>query len=911
MKKLISLALVLVFVLSISFSALAEGSDPTVYINGKKIVFQSAPYKDGEMWMLPFKELMSQFGVEIVYDEESAQYKGMIDDIEISVEPNSYNAVYDLIPFELEHICKSVDGDVMVQLDFIEKIYEVSVKTAGDGTLRFQWTPIVKEKDDFDLDEYLASYPQQEVVLNMEDIFTTGSNQRPESLKLETIDIEGQPFDKALRMDSTVKLERGYEAQITTKNKTPLTVDDICVLTFWGRGIRTGDETGRCFVNVCFEKNSGNYDKSLATNVYLSGEWERYQFVFSMITSNDVGAEQFGLRVGYAVQQLEIADVKIVNYGRGIDKTKVTVARGDSDSRYSCKDETYYGREPGALWREEALKRIEKNRVRDISVSVRDEAGNPVPNAKVSADMTQSEFKWGTLVQGSYLFENGGDLRELYEKALLDEFNTVTINTVQISGYYNPKYRDVSLTSRLANYVREKGLNARYHNLFWDSASRIDGWLEYYPATPETVTEKDLIEAYAGQASRTLYPYGDVFYEMDIANELTMYDDYQKKFGTDWLADVMKITRDICDDVNPDIDIIINDAGINGQPNQWSKPTLLKEMIADYLSKGVKIDGVGFETHMDMACYPQLLYNQFDYVAEDVDVIAVTEYDFKGLAPKEIEEQVEQDFFEDLLIMSYSHPKMSSFVMWDFTDYNHWRGEAPLYNREFQPKECEKIWKEYTQNKWFTRTGGETDKDGSLVMRGHRGSYKITVEANGHTAETTLVVGKNGENSVSAVVGKDGITLSSSEEAAKKETKYNAVMENRFRDHELTNMWKKLYENKVDKITAFDGRDIGFLKDGGGDIYVLGGDGAITATLEETVKDGFVSVKIPQDENIGVCSVYGCLDNGEWQYIGNFGSGDEKYIGYSGEMNRFKIVPAGAQQVRVNKIHISKKEPVI
>lgn len=136
-------------------------------------------------------------------------------------------------------------------------------------------------------------------------------------------------------------------------------------------------------------------------------------------------------------------------------------------------------------------------------------------------------------------------------------------------------------------------------------------------------------------------------------------------------------------------------------------------------------------------------------------------------------------------------------------------------------------------------------------------------------------------------------------------------MEDREREVELKNLWRKLYENKVISVTTSDGRDVGFLKNDEDSHYTLKKTKEVTAQISEPIENGYVSVTVPQSETLGVCSVYGRLDDGEWQYIGNFGSGDEKYIGYNGTYNQFKVTTADDDTVNINKIHISKKEPKI
>ena len=66
---------------------------------------------------------------------------------------------------------------------------------------------------------------------------------------------------------------------------------------------------------------------------------------------------------------------------------------------------TYKGMEEDALWRKEAIKRIEKYRKNNMTVNVTDKDGNPIQGATVNAKMTRSEFNWGSMVWNS-TFQN-------------------------------------------------------------------------------------------------------------------------------------------------------------------------------------------------------------------------------------------------------------------------------------------------------------------------------------------------------------------------------------------------------------------------------------------------------------------------------------------------------------------------
>lgn len=921
MKRIISGILSIIFILSLSVQVFAVDIEPKVTLNGKSVKLKNVPYMEDGMWMLPFKETMENLGIEITYNEGNDLYEGTVNEIEISVKPESYSSNYDYVPFELEHYCKRVDGDVMIQFDFLEKIYEITNSYADERSIVLTYTPPA-DKEEFDLDAYIASYPQHEEVLSIEDLGEESNLTGYTKMTAEWVDVEDNPnFDKAIRLQSTVKQPNNfYEQQLSAKSKVMCDLDDVLVLTFWARTIITADESARAKCNLCFEHNADPWEKSLATDVTPGSEWTRYRYVFKMVTSNDAGNASFGLRFLYHFQTLEVADLTLVNYGKGFDTSQISLAgdgvSGESDSgRYAPRMHDYYGREEGALWREEALKRIEKYRVKDFNVTVTDESGKPVKDAKVTADMTKSEFHWGSLYQPAFAMQLG-QIGLVYDDKFLKNFNTGTLNALLGQSYYAQEVLQDNNNPHLqmpyaANLFRENDIEARYHNGLWDGEGFMSNYLSFSGKTTDTITEEELIKYYVSIASKNLYEYGDIFYEMDLVNEPLAWEVWYLKYGVDWMIKVMKIVEDIRDDLGLDMKFLVND-GVNGEIDNWGKPISLKERINEYVEKGAKIDGVGFEDHFTMLPYPQLLYNQAEYVGEGLETMSVTEYDYNPRVKDERMVEAEKDFFRDLLILTYSQPKMTSFVMWGFSDHWHWAGNAPLYDDMFLPKEENmKTWQELTQKEWWTNTGGKTDETGLLAMRGHRGNYKITVEVDGKKSETTLVVSADGENTVNAVVGKDEITLVSSEEVQTKESRVNYPMETREREVELENEWKKLYENKITEVISSDGTDVGFLTNDKESDYTITNTRFVTAKVDEVIENGYVQVKLPTNTSLGVCSIYGRLDDGEWQYIGNFGSGDEKYIGYRGKFNQFKISTSDNDVVSINKIHISKKEPKI
>lgn len=125
----------------------------------------------------------------------------------------------------------------------------------------------------------------------------------------------------------------------------------------------------------------------------------------------------------------------------------------------------YYGEEKGALWREEALKRIEKNRKSNVTITVKDKNGKVIDNATVTVKQTNNDFKFGTAIainNGTNVFVN--NINSTY-------FNAVGSENIFKGNYYYSKDEKTVQSERnsLISTAKSKGITyVRGHTLFWD-----------------------------------------------------------------------------------------------------------------------------------------------------------------------------------------------------------------------------------------------------------------------------------------------------------------------------------------------------------------------------------------------------------------------------------------------------------
>lgn len=105
---------------------------------------------------------------------------------------------------------------------------------------------------------------------------------------------------------------------------------------------------------------------------------------------------------------------------QAIDDTKIEhnieikLNENVDDEETSLSSTEYIGEEDGALWREEALKRIEKYRKSDTDIIVKNQNEQILENANVNIKMISNEFEFGTAIRYSGADNFNGITKKLF-----------------------------------------------------------------------------------------------------------------------------------------------------------------------------------------------------------------------------------------------------------------------------------------------------------------------------------------------------------------------------------------------------------------------------------------------------------------------------------------------------------------
>ncbi|MBN1555854.1 MAG: endo-1,4-beta-xylanase [Phycisphaerae bacterium] len=495
-------------------------------------------------------------------------------------------------------------------------------------------------------------------------------------------------------------------------------------------------------------------------------EWREFSLPMYTKTALKKNRGRLSFQVPMTCRDLQIADLEVINYGRS----------------YSYEDlprtdvMTYPGQEPDARWRREALARIEKIRKSDVTITVVDKNGKPIPDAKVQVDMTRHAFGFGSAAnRWPWLGEDRwgehfspADVAR-YRKAIEELCNEVTIENGLLPGaWVDEQGRAVSL--QFVDWLNERGIGVRGMMLLrpaWSyyASTLIDEPVvaplkaKYkndsaglYKAMSDNIIMGELYKDHQDELKKILYDQADeklnvlrgkiidwIAINHPTYSSSPLGNAFSDLFGNnEWQADFLKHVHN----VDKTMPLYINEGGIDPAGDEtWLREEYglaprkvrrdqLENLLKLLKAENAPFDGVGMMSHFNWYITPpETLLKMFDRFAPYGKII-MTEYDVD--IP---DEKLQGDYLRDFLIAFYSHPAARSMILWGFWDKAHWLINSPIYRRDWSLKPSGEVWKQLIYKDWWSNESGTTNRNGKFNARVFHGEYKITVEAQGRRKE--------------------------------------------------------------------------------------------------------------------------------------------------------------------------------
>jgi GH35 family endo-1,4-beta-xylanase len=538
---------------------------------------------------------------------------------------------------------------------------------------------------------------------------TTGK----EYAKVATVAVEGMPFNKAIRVEVTERPVKYYHVQAKIMQGPAVKEGDVLLASFWARLTGGGTlETANGEIRFGIQRKEDN--KVMGGFIAQpNGEWQRFYVPIKAHFGVAAGEATVTLSFGAMLQTIEVGGLELTSYG---DKLAVT------DLPETVV--TYIGREDDAEWRKEANARIEKIRKGDLTVTVVDAAGRPIPDADVHVLMQKHAFQFGAAVTARAV-ENSEITRPI-----LETHRKLFNQGVNISWMYWRDIDDPKATAnadRLYTYFRENGMIARAHALMYErpdlQSSEVTELIQKGDKEKLRVVIKEYI-------TRRVTQFKGRVDEWVVENEAVDNLGARAVLGEAAIADFFKWAKA----ADPNVRLMINENRLEGlKPDKTDKLLAIVKTIVD---NGGPLDTIGIQGHMQNApVAPVTLLKHFDRLAATGKRLAVTEYDFVS-----DDEQMKADYMRDFLTACFSHPSFDCVTFWRMWDGQPHKKESVIFAHDWSLKPSGHRYIEMVFNRWWTNKKGKTDATGSFATRAFGGAYKITVTANGKTQTVPATV---------------------------------------------------------------------------------------------------------------------------------------------------------------------------
>jgi endo-1,4-beta-xylanase len=285
---------------------------------------------------------------------------------------------------------------------------------------------------------------------------------------------------------------------------------------------------------------------------------------------------------------------------------------------------------------------------------------------------------------------NGLVREEKYAEVLAREYNLLTTENAMKWSLIQPdrdRY-DWADADELVNFAIAHDMKVRGHTLIWQQ--QMPDWLKY-----EEWTREELLAIMNEHITNVVGRYRGRVYAWDVVNEAVIFNGkittpfWYNEFGSDYID----IAFQTAHEADPDALLFYNDYNAE---DMYAKSNAVYQMVKGMKERGIPIDGVGMQFHVELNKLPDL-----DQVAQNIKRLGdlglqvhITELDIRIKNPP-TQEQLEQQAknYRDILNVCLDAPNCTAFIMWGMTDKYSWipvyregYGSALIFDEIYQPK---------------------------------------------------------------------------------------------------------------------------------------------------------------------------------------------------------------------------------
>lgn len=543
----------------------------------------------------------------------------------------------------------------------------------------------------------------------------------------------GVPVDRCYRVVINKRITAPKNVSASVPIMEPVNASDVLLISFWVRRPQAGGQPSELSVAVGDGESKQEFEYSTAGY----REWTQHVRPFVATRTFDSANACVTFDLGKAGKIVEIADLRLVNYGTERDLTTLPRSRV-----------TYNGQEPDAPWRAAALDRIRRERMADLSITVVDADGKPVPGAHVQVAMQQHAFGFGCAVNSELIGaskpdfplknKRGGELKwedaQRYRRVVSTCFNQATFESALRPAVWNlmksgsPEWsqRRRTLLQASLPWLQRHAIVARGHYLGW---APMDFNAIEKPFVGDPEAHREWLWAHMADI---LGATGDAVGEWDTINHIIGWGKhtYEKEYGSPQIyADILAEARRLA----PHAAHAINEGKV--LPDGYKREPYLR-IIRELNERGQAPDSVGFMAHFGLTTLtpPVELLGVYDSFAQVAPRLQLTELD----VDVGDDDELQANYLRDVLIASFSHPNFVAINQWGFWEPMHWKPQAALWRTNWMPKPAGEVFIDLVRRQWWTDESLVANDQGECQLRAFLGRYLVTVEHRGDRTTTEL-----------------------------------------------------------------------------------------------------------------------------------------------------------------------------
>jgi endo-1,4-beta-xylanase len=284
--------------------------------------------------------------------------------------------------------------------------------------------------------------------------------------------------------------------------------------------------------------------------------------------------------------------------------------------------------------------------------------GAQAAGSTLGAAATESGRYFGTAISAGKLGDG------TYTSIADREFSMVTAENEMKIDATEPNQNRFSFSrgDQVYDWATQRGMKVRGHTLAWHSQQ--PGWMQQLSGSALRNAMVNHIKGVMGHYKGKL-PYWDVVNEAYADGGGGRRNSNLQRTGNDWIEVAFRTARA----ADPDAKLCYNDYNTDN----WSsaKTQGVYAMVKDFRSRGVPIDCVGFQAHLNSGSpYPSNFRTTLQNFAALGVEVAITELDVQGASA-----QTFANVTNDCLAV----PKCAGITVWGVRDSDSWRsGDQPL-----------------------------------------------------------------------------------------------------------------------------------------------------------------------------------------------------------------------------------------